>query len=56
MATAIVSTAERPEKMNVNIYKCSVDLDTGYLVDLPREYIISLLYVRFSNFLAVLAP
>ena len=56
MATAIVSTAERQEKMNVNIYKCSVDLDTGYLVDLPREYIISLLYVRCSNFLAVLAP
>lgn len=43
MATAIVSTAERPDKMSVNIYKCSVDLDTDYLVDLPREYIISVL-------------
>ena len=56
MVTAIVSTAERPDKLNVNIYKCSVDLDTGYLVDLPRAYIISVLYVRCSNFLAVLAP
>lgn len=56
MATAIVSSAERPDKMNVNVYKCSVDLDTDYLVDLPREYVISVLYVRCSNFLALLAP
>ena len=54
MATAVISIAERPNKMSMSIYKCSLDLDTGYFVALPRADIISVLYVRCSNFLAIL--